>query len=75
MMIEKYIGMLQAIHRNEGPIFNPDRKDPHWGKRKLAANGLLGCRPANALSHFDICQCLRSGFKLLSVALWGHHVR
>lgn len=26
---------LQAIHRNEVRVFNPDRKDPHWGKRKL----------------------------------------
>ena len=26
---------LQAIHRNRGRVFNPDRKDHHWGKRKL----------------------------------------
>lgn len=27
---------LQAIHRNDAPRpFNPDRKDPYWGKRKL----------------------------------------
>jgi hypothetical protein len=26
---------LRAIHRNEAFVFNPDRKDPHWGKRKL----------------------------------------
>jgi hypothetical protein len=29
------IGVLRAIHRNEARVFNPDRKDPHWGKRKL----------------------------------------
>jgi hypothetical protein len=29
------IAMLQAIHHNEAPVFNPDRKDTHWGKRKL----------------------------------------
>jgi hypothetical protein len=29
------IGILQAIHRNEPRVFNPDRKDPHWRKRKL----------------------------------------
>jgi hypothetical protein len=29
------IGILQAIHRNEPRVFNPDRKDAHWGKRKL----------------------------------------
>ena len=26
---------LQAIHRHEVKVFNPDRKDPHWGRRKL----------------------------------------
>jgi hypothetical protein len=26
---------LQAIHRSEKRVFNSDRKDHHWGKRKL----------------------------------------
>ena len=26
---------LPAIHRNEIRVFNSDRKDHHWGKRKL----------------------------------------
>jgi hypothetical protein len=26
---------MQAIHRNKERVFNPDRKDHHWGKRKL----------------------------------------
>jgi hypothetical protein len=26
---------LQAIHRHRDQIFNPDRKDPYWGKQKL----------------------------------------
>jgi hypothetical protein len=29
------IATLQAIHRNDARVFNPDRKDTHWGKRKL----------------------------------------
>ena len=29
------IGVLKALHRNEVRVFNPDRKDTHWGKRKL----------------------------------------
>jgi hypothetical protein len=29
------IGMLWAINRNVERVFNPDRKDAHWGKRKL----------------------------------------
>ena len=24
-----------AIHRNKERVFNPERKDHHWGKRKL----------------------------------------
>ena len=30
------IGMMQAINRHVERVFNPDRKDHHWGKRKLA---------------------------------------
>jgi hypothetical protein len=26
---------LRAIHRNDERVINPDRKDHHWGKRKL----------------------------------------
>ena len=26
---------LQAIYRHHERVFNPDRKDHHWGKRKL----------------------------------------
>jgi hypothetical protein len=34
-MIFAQMGMLQAIHRHHKRVFNPDRKDHHWGKRKL----------------------------------------
>lgn len=30
------VGMLRALNRNVERVFNSDRKDPHWGKRKLA---------------------------------------
>jgi hypothetical protein len=30
------IGVLRALHRDKARVFNPDRKDQHWGKRKLA---------------------------------------
>ena len=30
------IGMLRALNRHVERVFNPDRKDHHWGKRKLA---------------------------------------
>jgi hypothetical protein len=29
------IAVLRAIHRNDARVFNPNRKDTHWGKRKL----------------------------------------
>jgi hypothetical protein len=29
------IGVMKALHRNEERVFNQDRKDTHWGKRKL----------------------------------------
>ena len=30
------IGVMSALHRNVERVFNPDRKDTHWGRRKLA---------------------------------------
>ena len=30
------IGMMRALNRHVERVFNPDRKDHHWGKRKLA---------------------------------------
>jgi hypothetical protein len=30
------IGMLRALNRHVERVFTPDRKDHHWGKRKLA---------------------------------------
>ena len=29
------IGVMRALNRHVVREFNPDRKDPHWGKRKL----------------------------------------
>jgi hypothetical protein len=30
------IGVMRAMNRHVEREFNPSRKDPHWGKRKLA---------------------------------------
>ncbi len=30
------IGIMRALNRGLVREFNPDRKDPHWGRRKLA---------------------------------------
>jgi hypothetical protein len=30
------IGMLKALNRHVERVFNPDRKEHHWGRRKLA---------------------------------------
>jgi hypothetical protein len=29
------IGVMKALNRHVVREFNPDRKDPHWGRRKL----------------------------------------
>lgn len=29
------IGVMRALNRHRERVFNPDRKDHHWGKRKL----------------------------------------
>jgi hypothetical protein len=30
------VGIMRASNRHAERVFNPSRKDPHWGKRKLA---------------------------------------
>jgi hypothetical protein len=30
------IGVMPALNRHVERVFDPDRKDPHWGRRKLA---------------------------------------
>jgi hypothetical protein len=30
------IGIVRALNRNVERVFNPSRKDKHWGRRKLA---------------------------------------
>jgi hypothetical protein len=34
-MIFARMGMMQAINRHKPVEFDPERKSPHWGKRKL----------------------------------------
>jgi hypothetical protein len=29
------IGIMRALNRHVERVFNPDRKETHWGKRKL----------------------------------------
>jgi hypothetical protein len=35
-MMHARIGMLRALNRHVERVFDPDRKDHHWGRRKLA---------------------------------------
>jgi hypothetical protein len=30
------IGVMRALNRHVDRVFNPSRKDKHWGRRKLA---------------------------------------
>ena len=32
------LGLMRALHRDDPRVFNPDRNDTHWGKRKLKRN-------------------------------------
>ena len=32
------IGVIKALNRHVERVFNPSRKEPHWGRRKLARN-------------------------------------
>ena len=34
-LLHARVGMLRAINRHVVREFNPDRKEHHWGKRKL----------------------------------------
>jgi hypothetical protein len=51
------IGVLRALNRHVERVFNPDRKDTHWAKRKLKRDGnsdLIPCsRPPVALGWKD----------------------
>ena len=33
---------MRALNRHVERVFNPDRKETHWGKRKLPALTVLG---------------------------------
>jgi hypothetical protein len=35
-MMHARIGMLRALNGHVERVFTPERKDPHWGRRKLA---------------------------------------
>jgi hypothetical protein len=35
-LLHARVGVLRALNRHVERVFNPDRKDTHWGKRKLA---------------------------------------
>jgi len=34
-LLHARVGMLRALNRHVVREFNPSRKDPHWGKRRL----------------------------------------
>jgi hypothetical protein len=34
------IGVMRALNRGHVRLFNPDRKDTHWGRRKLKRDDL-----------------------------------
>ena len=40
--LEMLAGLLRALNRDVECVFHPDRKDPHWGKRKLKRDARIG---------------------------------
>jgi hypothetical protein len=42
MVMHARIGMLRALNRHVECVFNPDRKDTDWGRRKLARDRRRG---------------------------------
>lgn len=34
-LVHAWIGVMKALNRHVVRVFDPDRKDTHWGKRKL----------------------------------------
>jgi hypothetical protein len=36
------IGVMRALNWHVERVFNPDRKETHWGKRKLARDQVIG---------------------------------
>jgi hypothetical protein len=34
-LLHARVGVLKALNRHVERVFNADRKDPHWGRRKL----------------------------------------
>jgi hypothetical protein len=35
-LMHAHIGMLRALNRHVERVFDPSKKDKHWGRRKLA---------------------------------------
>ena len=54
------IGVMRALNRHIERVFNPDRKDHHWGKRKLARERWNGPRkrpqPGGSWGRMEKCQ-------------------
>ena len=36
------IGVMRALHRNEERVFNPDRKETHWGSERCVTRKPAG---------------------------------
>jgi hypothetical protein len=50
------IGIARALNRHIERVFNANRKDHHWGRRKLARDRWwsLVCRPQTAHRDFNL---------------------
>jgi hypothetical protein len=54
------IGVMRALNRHVDRVFNPDRKEHHWGRRKLARSLLRIALRYGCCGMSPICICHRS---------------
>ena len=48
------IGVMKALNRHVERVFNPDRKDTHWGKRKLKRDRCANLGGGDSLADLGI---------------------
>ena len=48
------IGVMKALNRNVEPVFNPERKETHWGKRKLKRDQCANLGGGDSLADLGI---------------------
>ena len=54
------IGIMRALNRHVERVFDPSRKDKHWGRRKLARDRVADRRAGRAgrtITFWNVVDC------------------